>query len=183
MPDILFSDKQRIGMEELQHDVEYRYVPENLKQKLIDYAWQKGESVANRYKRLYPEIDSPEALAERLGVKISVVDSGPDRIFSEYYSNRREIRILKHSICRLFLPDNEDVLTSTDFSHVQKLFVAHEMYHHLECHDPEVGMTYKEFKITVLSIGPFKRNCGLRCLSEIGAHSFTKAYLGIENKF
>ena len=183
MSDILFTDKQQIGFTELKCDIEYRYVPKEDYQMLIDLAWRKGEHTAKKYRNMYPCIRSPYQLAQKLGGKVVQKENGPERIFSEYYSKRRAIRIFLNSINRKFVPANKNKLTSTELSHVQEIFIAHELFHHLECNEPEVGLTYKEYYVTVLKFGPLKRKVGLRSLSEIGAHSFTRTYLGIEDRF
>lgn len=50
MSDILFTDKQQIGFTELKCDIEYRYVPKEDYQMLIDLAWRKGEHTAKKYR-------------------------------------------------------------------------------------------------------------------------------------
>ena len=181
--DILFTDKHEIGYTEMKYDVEYRYIPEEDKERLIESAWQKGINTAQRCRDRYADAISPEELAQELGVSVVTRTSGPDRIFSEYYSKKREIRLLRKSIEELFIPQNVEALTTTEFDHVKHIFIAHELFHHLECHDPEVGLTYREYLVTVLSLGPFQRRVGLKCLSEIAAHSFTQAYLGIGHRY
>lgn len=181
--DILFTDKREIGTTEMKYDVEYRYIPEEDKGRLIEFAWQKGILTAQRCRAQYADAISPEELAQKLGVRVVTKTTGPDRIFSEYYSNTREIRLLRKSIEERFIPQNLEALTVADFDHVKHIFIAHELFHHLECHDPEVGLTYREYRVTVLSVGPFQRKAGLKCLSEIAAHSFTKAYLGIGHRY
>ena len=51
MSDILFTDKQQIGFTELKCDIEYRYVPKEDYQMLIDLAWRKGEHTAKNSRR------------------------------------------------------------------------------------------------------------------------------------
>ena len=73
MSDILFTDKQQIGFTELKCDIEYRYVPKEDYQMLIDLAWRKGEHTAKKYRNMYPCIRSPYQLAQKLGVKVCLL--------------------------------------------------------------------------------------------------------------
>lgn len=182
MKDILFTGKENIGISELKYDIEYRYIPDDEKDELIDFAWEKGEKIAISYKKKFPDV-SAEALAEKLDIKIVIKENGPELIFSEYYSNRKVIILYKNSIIKNFISQNKESLSSLEFFHVKNIFIMHEIFHHLECHEPEIGLTYLQRKVMIFSLGPFKRKVGLKSLSEIAAHSFTRRFLDIKERY
>ena len=183
MSDILFTDKQKIGMSELEHDVEYRYIPKEDMQDLIDYAWAKGESVSAMIREEHPSYGSAESLAKALGAKIVIREKGPERIFSEYYSRKKEIHLIVQAMEGNYIPKNAECLRRKDFDSVKEIFIMHELYHHLECTDERVGLTFQEKQVTLFSVGPFRIRRGLRSLSEIAAHSFVRSMLRIEHSY
>lgn len=183
MAEILFSSKQEIGRLEILHDNVSRRIPKDSWDDLTEFAWSKGERTAVYIKQKNPDLKTAEEYAIAAGASVTVSETGPQLIYSEYYSRRREIRLIKEAIENTFIPQNKANLSTVDFDHVKNIFIAHELFHHLECTDESVGLTFKEREVTIIDFKVFQWKSGLRCLSEIAAHSFVKELLGFDNRY
>lgn len=174
-------DKNGLGMWELKNDILFNKVPQDKYDEFIDFAWNTGCEAAKDCRNKYGSI-SPDELAVELGLSVVEIDRGlatPDyRVFSEYYSNLKRIVIFGDTIKDEFAKLVETGITDIkDYLKMRELFVAHEIFHHLECH--VIGLTSKKKKIVTLEIGPFQITSGVKALCEIGAHGFTKTLLGV----
>lgn len=177
----VFVPKEELAAYEMRRDIEYRHIPEESKQIFVDYAWEKGRETAVRIAKKYPG-KIPSEIAAALNLKVTEARVG-NKVYSEYYSNRKQIVLNPDSIQKGFYEENEGHLKTHDYEVLKQLFIAHELFHHLECYDPEVGITFREKKVCVFKIGPIQLKSGLRCLSEIAAHSFTKQLLNIDDLY
>ncbi|MEY8355179.1 hypothetical protein AALB39_17725 [Lachnospiraceae bacterium 54-53] len=141
-----------------------------------DFAWYKGKRAADdcsvKYKKL-----TPVQLARTLGLTVEDLD-GPGFYYSEYHTAGKKIVLFKNTIRDNFIRTEYSDLLTCEYEVIRQLFLAHEIFHHLECSDPDIGITYKQRQVTVFSLGPFKWKTGLRCLSEIAAHSFALRLAG-----
>lgn len=141
-----------------------------------DFAWYKGKRVADDCCIKYKEL-TPVQLAQTLGLTVEDMD-GPGFYYSEYNTADKKIVLFKNTIKDKFISIEYSNLLTYEYEIIRQLFLAHEIFHHLECSNPEIGITYEQRQITVFSLGPFKWNTGLRCLSEIAAHSFALSLAG-----
>lgn len=157
-------------------DHQQRFLPEQYRKEYGEYAWDKGMQAAKRCIALFPGLE-PEQMVQRMGLTV-LDEDGPGYYFSEYNVNKKQIVLFRNVICVRFLEPEQEHLRVKDYDAIRPLFLAHELFHHLECSDPEIGVTYRERKVTVFILGPFRWQTGLRCLSEIAAHSFAKQMVG-----
>ncbi len=173
-----FPDKDGAG-EELERDLLYRKIPVGELERILDMAWNRGVSAAKMISEKYPR-KSMEEISKWEGLRIKRIPSdqvsGRIRYFSEYYSGRREIILYLASIEKWAehnrLSDKEAV----------EMILSHEIYHHLEC--TKLGLTSDLYQIPIIRIGKLKiGKSGIRALSEIGAHGFSRTIYEIkENK-
>lgn len=176
-----FCDKYELGIWELKSDVLFHKIPENKYFEFIDFAWGIGIETAKKYiNRLSTNV--PSEMIEKLGISILETEKGfssPEyKIYSEYYSNLKKITLYKKNIINEFEQlSNKNITDIKDYSRMRELFIAHEIFHHIECHD--IGLTLKKKKVVTFKIGPFKLTSGVRALSEIGAHAFTKEIINL----
>lgn len=176
-----FLDKYELGMWEIRNDILFDKIPKDKYMDFIDFAWNTGCETAKECLEKF-DTAAPDELVKKLGLTLLELDGGlasPEyRIFSEYYSNLRRIVIFKKTIMREYNKLVANGFTEiNDYTKLRGLFIAHEIFHHLECH--EIGLTSRKKKITTFKIGPFEITSGIRAMCEIGAHSFTKTLLGI----
>jgi len=163
-------DKDRLIGEMMSRETLRKYIPQDRCQEFGDFAWEKGQSAARALLAANPGRTSAE-IARKMG--LSVKDEEGLRFFySEYNTKSRLIVLFKNVIMTRFIEPERETLLSTDYERVRLLFLAHEMFHHLECSDPAIGKTHTQRKVTVFAYGPVRLTSGLRCLSEIAAHSF-----------
>lgn len=175
-----FGDPYELGMQELRHDLLFHKIPPEQYGEFIDCAWQAGRDAAETYSRRLGS-DMPSEMASKLG--LTVEEMGKDqckgyRAYSEYYSNPKKIILYMPMIEEAYQHLSEEQKAFIpDFSKMKELFLAHEIFHHLECH--EIGLTSRKKKVETLHLGPVRLTSGIKALSEIGAHSFTRNLLGI----
>lgn len=171
MRDFPFPDRIE-SREELKRDVLYDKIPEEDRIRICDAAWETGVKAAAELGREYPgkKIDK---IMELEGIKIVYKSkdcvAGGIRYFSEYFSGKREIVMYVKSI--------EKWANSNGVSKCQamELILAHEFYHHLECNS--IGLTSQLYMLPTIKIGKLSvGRSGIRALSEIGAHGFSRTY-------
>ncbi len=114
------------------------------------------------------------AFQSKYKINVQIREDGARQIFSEFYKNRNEIILNKNCIIENFIRPNSEVLNTKEFDKIKQLFLAHEMFHYLECFDKEVGVTFKQRKLLLKKIWKINYYVGIRMLSEIGAHSFSR---------
>lgn len=174
-------DKYTLGLRELKNDLIYSKIPSDLYKELIDFAWETG---CKKAKDCIIESNTtvPTDIVKKLNITVIDMDNSfaavEYRILSEYYSNSRKIVLYKNAIMNEILKWEDKVFFECkDYSIIREIFIAHEIFHHLECY--EIGLTSKKKKIRTLKIGPLEITSGIRALSEIGAHGFTKTLLNL----
>lgn len=137
------------------------------------FAWDKGTNACNKCFEEYGEGLNIHKLIEKVGLTVETVAkdniSGNMRYFSEYYSNRNKILLYKESI-KKWAHANK-----FKYDDAVELILSHEFYHYLECN--KIGLTSRDFVFPTLKIGKLVLiKSGVRALSEIGAHGFSRTY-------
>lgn len=179
-----FGSRYELGLYELRNDLLFSKIPADRYSQLINKAWEIGSDTAWKYFAQYGT-NNPEQLVRELGLILTEKEQGfvdPQyRICSEYYSNPRQIILYTDTIGteleKLWAKGFDKY---HDYAAIRPLFIAHEIFHHIECHD--IGLTSKKEKLAVFKWGPFHITSGIRALSEIGAHAFTKALLNLKEE-
>lgn len=171
--DTVFLPVPDLVAAELRRDpVALRATPAELRA-LSDFAWSKGERVARELGRRTGWQD-PGDVARGMGLRIETTPRG-GALYSEYTSRTRLIELHRGAIRRFARAATG--LVDDDPDRLAELFVAHELFHALECTDPAVGLTFRQRRIATLRCGPWQLRAGLRSLSEVAAHAFTRTYV------
>lgn len=168
-----FPFPDRIGSrEELMKDILYKKIPKEDCDRIADRAWETGVRAANcllqsNAGKSIEQIALDEGLKVEHKEKDNVV--GNVRYFSEYYSGLKKIILYDYSIKKW------SKANSLTIKEANELILSHEIYHHLEC--TKLGLTSDQYTVPMLKIGRFKMGkSGIRTLSEIGAHGFSRTY-------
>lgn len=171
-----FPDKIE-SREELKSDILFNKIPSKDMTHICDIAWERGENAANQILDQYPDKGIRQIAAEEK-LKIKLIDKdnvvGNVRYFSEYFSGKKEIVLYSKSVELWAKANSLNVIQAED------LILSHELYHHLEC--TQLGLTSNLYTVPIIKIGKFSfgKN-GIRALSEIGAHGFSKTYYDNRN--
>lgn len=157
--------------EELERDLLYERIPEEDRIRLCDLAWDRGVKAALELWKRYPEKGLLEIAAAE-GVKVVRCPeervNAAFRIFGEYSSGENEITLYLGAI------EKWAGANALSMEEAEDLVLAHEFFHFLEC--TKLGETSKLFQVPTLRIGKWVLiKSGIRALSEIGAHGFSRA--------
>ncbi len=173
-----FPDKTA-SREELTKDVLYQKIPQSDRERIVDLAWDTGVAAAIDILKRYGMDKSVEAIAKECGLTVERIDkdniAGNVRYFSEYYSGRKKIVLYNDSIGKWAESNRCNVVDA------EELILSHEFFHFLEC--TSIGLTSKQYQVTVIKIGKWILcRSGIRALSEIGAHGFSRTYYEIKGR-
>lgn len=164
------KDRNRLALAalELARDKNFSRLKDEEKLNLAQEAIKIGEEAAEWTISEYGSRD-PRAIAEKLGIKVYGAERGEARC-TEYKKEEKEIVIfrdaLDHMSKQVTLPDIQE--------RILRIFIAHELFHHLEEH--KFGLIYKRFEFK----GPFFTRWYIKGVSEIAAQSFVQKLLEIE---
>jgi hypothetical protein len=137
---------------------------------IIALAVADGRTLAARHD------GSPQMLAGRLGVGVEMI-RGDNRFgtvfqFAEYTSKPPRVKLYQHAM---------EVVTQAAAAHgvsllptrPEDVYLAHELYHHLDRHRP--ATISRAARVTTFALGPLRLTSGLNALAEIGACAFAAA--------
>lgn len=174
--EILFHSEEEIGMFELKRDAIFSRIPPERYEELISFGWHTGEAAAQEFiKKTGTSIPSEMASRLNLQVKSENWDSGQSnvRVYSEYEDKIGRITLHPNVISAgMKAAESHGFDQVKTYAAARELFLAHEIFHYLECR--ELGLTFQKKKIVTFRLGPVKITSGMRALSEIAAHAFTK---------
>ena len=170
---------QVLSREEISRDIQKDKIPSEKIEEISDNAWNQGVRAAKdimkayKDKTIYEIMDQSGLVMERMQ-KERV--TGNLRYFSEYDSKKSRITVYEGSIQKWALKNNCTYLEA------EELILAHEYFHFLE--STKLGELSKQYRVPALKIGRFV--CiwsGIRALSEIGAHGFSRTYFDSKKAF
>jgi hypothetical protein len=164
--------------EELERDILYKKIPDADKDMICDTAWSTGVKAAEDIYRLFPDKSISEIIKES-GLKTEKVNkdnvSGNIRFFSEYFSGPNKIVLYATSI-RLWAKHN-----NMSENEAERLILSHEYFHFLECN--KIGLVSRQYLVPTLRIGRLTLvKSGVRALSEIGAHGFSRRFYELKGE-
>lgn len=121
----------------------------------------------------------PATISSLLGAKIYYIkeDQGRDHALFANFTTPNEIHIVSN-VLKSIEPINIDGNIIIDSSSVEKVLIAHELFHYIEETNKKEIFTRNE-KVELWSIGSFKNTSTIRSLGEIAAMSFSKELNGI----
>ena len=173
-----------LGLLELERDRQFHRIAPLDRQRLVRIALDAGVEAANGL-RTAAGSESPRQIANRLGVRVDTIEDegGYDTVsvFADYVARPPCIRLYARAIARLDChledyPDGDQLVgTGT-----RPVFVAHELFHHLEALDPARALARRQ-RVAILTLGPFRLTTGLSSLAEIAAGSFAQNLLGLRH--
>jgi len=183
--EILYKSPRDISMMELKRDSVFKKIAPDRYDELIAFAWERGETNAIKYMdKLSTSIPSEMINKLHINVILKKWEKGASNIqfYSEYADKPTTITLYENSIAEALgnaISHGNNQVTSVVAA--KEIFLAHELYHHIECRD--IGLASKERKVFMLKWGPFKLTSGIRALCEIGAHAFSKFLLEKNNYY
>lgn len=173
-----FPDKI-LSREELTRDLLYEKIPKEDIEEISDRAWETGAAAARDILEKYGSDISIEKIAKINGLAIERVNLdnivGKVRYFSEYYSGRSRIVLYMDSINKWALTNKLSI------GEAEELILSHEYFHFLEC--TRLGLTSRQYRVPTIKIGSIVLGkSGIRALSEIGAHGFSRTFYELRGK-
>jgi hypothetical protein len=177
-----FASAQALGQLLLDDDTHARRLAPHERHRLATMALNDGYRLADSINRQFVQCGDPLALAQAMDIALVHVpgDSrcGETLFFADYTAKPPTIRLFDHAIGRInrYLAHGE-IADALGFSDATPLFVAHELYHHLDCADSEP--ICKRIRVTVLRLGRWRLTAGIAALAEIGAGAFAQRLLGL----
>jgi hypothetical protein len=122
-------------------------------------------------------------IAAAMGVRViecrSQAGFGSTLVFAEYCPRPLRIVLYSRAIARMnerLRADELGALLGID--DCTSVFLAHELYHHLERLDAKRSL-HRKHRVTLLRFGPWQWTSGLMSLDEIAAGAFAQTLLGL----
>lgn len=165
----------------LREDIVYRRIPEYLRETAVTRAAEHGRRAAADTSSRFVGRD-PVAISGGLGVRVDYSEEpyvfGKIVLTSTYNHKMRTITVYRGAVRAMneFLVKN-GLVEILGIDDVGPLYVAHELFHHLE--EGTLGRAADLLRITTLRLGPFKVRSGIRQMSEIGADAYAQQLLGV----
>lgn len=163
---------ERWGLALLAADRMGRRLPPDGRAAVVRAALAHGREAARRCRVDHGTAD-PLGIAARLPLRVEWCADPPAlgamvRI-AEYQRRPATIRLYAESI--------EAILAADRAWPVAAIYVAHELFHHLES---TTGQRASDFaRVALVSIGPWRWTSGISALSEIAAHAFAEGLLDL----
>lgn len=161
----------------LREDPQYARIPEADRDALVTMALAEGRTQAQAVRLRWGS--DPDVIAGRCGVPVLDDDDGADYgttvVFAEYFTRPARIVLHRPAIRRVdAVLDTQALGGST----TRSVFLAHELFHHLDCTGPQPSLA-RRHRVTVLALGRWRWTAGLSSLAEIAAGAFAQQLLGL----
>ena len=170
-----------IGMLLLREDPQFARIDAEDAPSLVEAALDDGHTLASTIGLTCGV--APAAIAERNAVRVvevnEVHDYGTTVVYAEYIERPPQIRLFLPAIDALnrCLTDR-DLSRAIGLSDAVPVFLAHELYHHLDCLR-DTGRLAARYRVPLLRLGPVQWTSGLASLPEIAAGAFAQHLLGL----
>lgn len=168
-----------MSREELPRDLLYEKIPKIHLEIIADKAWDTGVAAAYELLKEHGCDKTIENIAKISGLTVERIHkdniAGNVRYFSEYYSGQKKIMLYEDSISKWAK------INKLSIHEAEELILSHEYFHFLEC--TKLGLTSKQYMVPNLRIGKIiLGRSGIRALSEIGAHGFSRTFYELRGK-
>ncbi len=169
---------ERLWRQMLEEDPVYRKIPDQLRGEAVARAAGLGREAARGLPDRFGTRD-PEAIARQLGV--SIISSTDPHVFgkvvrtSTYTHRSRTITIYRGAVEEMDRILADGLSRGLGLSSVGPVYVAHELFHHLE--EESLGRAADRMQVTTFKLGPLVHRSGIAQMSEIGADAFSQALL------
>jgi hypothetical protein len=138
-----------------------------------------GTAAAANLRKRFVDL-APEQIARALGVPVETTDNDPmvGSIwrFAEYRPRPPRIVLYSGGLRPLEYNPRAAPLLGTASPH--DVFIAHELYHHIEAVRPEVPIA-RRYQPTLFRIGNWHWRTGIAALAEIAAGAFAQSLLDL----
>lgn len=143
-------------------------------------ALQCGISEAAQLKRSYSGRNVRE-IVDSMGIEVSYVTKnrfGSYLYFSQYYSKPPQIELFQTTLDQI-----DQVIAAAGLEdrfggvNLQDALIAHELFHHLECTNPQIAT--RIYRVKTWRVAGYQAHSNLVSLGEIGAFAFAKELLGL----
>lgn len=169
---------QALAMKELRADPASRTLGEREAEDALEAAWDLGQRTAETlwetsdHEWNFREILQKRGIAVRSEHKDNVV--GGKRYFSVYETGKDAIELYSVAI-GLWAKNN-----ALSYELAENMILGHEFFHFLEAH--EIGFASKLVQLPIITIFGYPVGSkGIRALSEVAAHAFTRRYFQLSN--
>jgi hypothetical protein len=176
------ASPETLGLLMLKSDVHGARLDHRMQLAAVSDSLADGAMTAKELRKRFPGL-SPQEIACELQVSVMLSDDDPlvGSIwrFAEY--RRRPPRIVLYT--RGLAPFEQALAgnLATRFlgqAMIRDVFVAHELYHHVEAIRSEVPIA-RRYQSTLLQIGKWRWRTGIATLAEIAAGSFSQTLLDL----
>jgi hypothetical protein len=171
-----------LGHDMLANDPVAADLPAEARRSLVSAALDDGTAVGAMLNLQYPG-RGPEAVATALGVRIVETHddpfAGPFWRHADYRARPPEIRLFATALAALDgLMANPEIACLVGVRRSAPVFVAHELYHHVEATRAEPRLA-RRHAVARLRIGAIRLAAPVLALSEIAAGACAQAMLGL----
>jgi hypothetical protein len=169
-----------LGLMMLKADLHAARLDDRAQAAAVSDALADGKATAKDIRLRFPGF-SPREIARAFGVPAEAIDDDPmvGSIwrFAEYRPRPPRILLYTRGLAPLAqaLADGLAAPLLGDAT-TEEVFIAHELYHHLEAVRPEMPIA-RRHQATLLRIGKWRWRTGIAMLSEIAAGAFAQALL------
>lgn len=162
-----------VAMKELTYDPCYKKIPEKDRAPIAAKAWETGAEAAKEAFRTFDGSFEFFSICQKSGLTLKEKNidfvAGGQRYFSDYVSGKGIINLYLKSIS-LWAEQN-----GMEMRDAENLILSHEYFHYLEW--TKLGLTSRQYQVPMIEAGPLHiGKTGIRALSEIGAHGFSRTY-------
>jgi len=172
---------ESLGQRILASDPQLARIPEGERGPLVTRALADGDSLARG--TMARSGSDPAAAARDLGIPVIVSREpggfGSTVVYAEYGSRPPRIVLYETPLAKMDARIRSErigeLLGCTD---CRPIFLAHELYHHLDLARGDDSIARRE-RVIVLRLGRFKWTSGIAALAEIAAGAFAQRLVGL----
>jgi hypothetical protein len=178
--EIAAASPEMLGMLMLKSDLHAARLDDHAQRAAVIDALADGAATARDLRQRFPGM-SPRLIADQLQIAVATTDDDPlvGSIwrFAEYRPRPPKILLYVRGLAPV-----EQALAGAPAARllgeaaVEDVFVAHELYHHIEATRAEIPIA-RRHQATLFQIGKWRWRTGIATLAEIAAGSFAQALL------
>ena len=182
LAEVAAASPETLGLMMLEADPHAQLLDHATKLAAVSAALAEGTGTAEALRARFPDL-APHGIARELGVPIETIDDDPAVgslwRFAEYRERPARIVLYRSGLAPLDRAVG-DGLTVRLLGQAtpQCVFVAHELFHHIEATRPDIPMA-RRYRPTLFRIGGWHWRTGIAALSEIAAGGFAQSLLDL----
>jgi hypothetical protein len=181
LAEVAAASPEALGFVMLEADPHAKLLDHATKLAAVSDALAEGTAAANALRARFPD-HAPQRIAGELGVPIETIDDDPAVgvlwRFAEYRQRPARILLYRSGLAPLDRAVGGLAEQLLGQATAQDVFVAHELFHHIEATRPDVPMA-RRYRPTLFRIGGWHWRTGIAALSEIAAGAFAQGLLDL----